>query len=90
MHILYYGELDPFAGMGQTAADLRAALGEVSLSCMLAEVVVVQPGNLLEHSLALPIFEHLAPFVRAGRLTTTADERAADPHEYLRERVDSC
>ena len=87
MRILYYGELDPFTGLGQTANDLRSALSEVALSCLLFDVVIVQPNNLLEHSSTLPVFEHLAPFVRAGRLTTTADESAANPHDYLHEHV---
>lgn len=88
MRILYYAELDPFAGIGQTVDDFRAARSEVALSCLLHDVVVVQPDNLLEHSLTLPLFEHMAPFVRAGQLTTSADARAAPPHEYLHGRVE--
>lgn len=88
MRILYYAEFDPFAGIGQTAADLREALSDVAVACLLHDVVLVQPDNLLEHSLTLPIFERLAPFVRAGRLTTSADVSAAPPREYLHGRVD--
>jgi hypothetical protein len=88
VRILYYGEFDMFTGLGQTANDLRLALSEVALSCLLCDVVIVQPNNLLEHSSTLPVFEHLAPFVRAGRLTTTADASAANPHDYLHERVE--
>src|SRR5213078_847157 len=66
----------------------RAARSEVALSCLLHDVVQVQPDNLLEHSLTLPLFEHLAPFVRAGRLTTSADVRAVPPHEYLHGRME--
>ena len=77
MRILYYAESDPFAGIGQTVDDFRAARAEVALSCLLHNVVAVQPDNLLEHALTLPIFEHMAPFVRAGRLVTSADVRAA-------------
>ena len=85
--ILCYAEFDPFAGIGQTVDDFRAARSEVALSCLLHDVVVVQPDNPLEHSLTLPIFEHMVPFVRAGRLTTSADVRALPPHEYLHGRV---
>lgn len=86
--ILYYAEFDPFAGFGHTTRELQIASREVALCCLLYDVVKVQPDSLLEHGLTLPVFEALAPFVRAGRLTTSADDRAPPPHEYLHGRVE--
>jgi hypothetical protein len=39
--MLYYAEFDPFAGIGQTVDDFRAARSELALSCLLHDVVVV-------------------------------------------------
>lgn len=86
--IAYYTELDPFSGsVGQRRDALPALLRDLKLLLLLHDVVIVQPGNLVEHSLTLPAFEALAPFVRAGRLTTTVDPSSPRPMSLIEERI---
>ena len=89
MRVTYYGELDPFSGsVAQGQADLVRAVDDLQLALLFSDVVIVPPGNLLEHALTLPAFEARAPFVAAGRLTTTTDPSSSGPHALIDERVD--
>ncbi|WP_437580665.1 hypothetical protein [Sorangium sp. So ce887] len=86
--ICYYGELDPFSGgVGQRHANLALLVRELRLSCVLHDLVIVPPRNLVEHGLALPAFEALAPFVRAGKLGTTDDPSSRSPRTYIDELI---
>lgn len=88
MRVTYYGELDPFSGsIRHRVADLPRVVADLQAALLLSDVVIVPPGNLLEHPLTLPAFEALAPFVAAGRLTTTTDPSSPGPHALLDERV---
>src|SRR5262249_23622060 len=56
MRLCYYGELDPFTGIAGDVRAGAAVIAELSLLCLLYDGVIVPPGNLLEHPLALPAF----------------------------------
>jgi hypothetical protein len=86
MKLCYYGELDPFSGISDDGpASFATVLAELKLLCLLDDAVVVPPANLVQHPLALPVFEALAPFVRAGRLTTSTAPSSPGPHAYIAE-----
>lgn len=89
MRICYYGELDPYVG---TVPQVRPALARVvrdlSVLCLFYDLVIVPPGTLFSHGLLLPAFVQLAPFVRAGRLGTTADPAGGSPREYVAQRAE--
>jgi hypothetical protein len=88
MQLCYYGELDPFTGIAAGGpAGCNAVIAELKLLCLLYDVIVVPPGNLLEHPYALPAFEALAPFVQAGRLTTSDAPSTAGPHAWFAARA---
>lgn len=83
-----YGELDPFGGgISSDRAELPRLVRELKLYLLVKDVVVLAPNELLEHSLTLPACEALAPFVRAGRLTTTAERRVPRPMALIEEQV---
>ena len=67
MQICYFGEMDSYTGSVRAARDF----------------VIVAPGNLVEHALALPLFEALAPLVRAGRLGTSGPKTEGGPLGYV-------
>jgi len=88
MEIAYYGELDPFTGVDQNVATLDVIVKELEWLLLLYDVVIVPPDNLFDHRLALPAFEMLAPFVRAGRLTTTAEHSVRRPVDLVENRAE--
>ena len=67
--------------------SLERLIRDLKLLCLLYDVVILPTGNLLEHGLALPAFEALAPFVRAGRLGASEDVSAPGPRLYIEERA---
>lgn len=84
MNIGYYGELDPFSGsVRQRRDDLGGLIADLGLMCLFYDLVIVPPGCLFEHGLALPAFEALAPLVRAGRLGTTEDQSCKTPRAFV-------
>lgn len=84
----FYGELDPFAGgISSSLVDLPRLLRELTVFLMVKDIVILSPGNLLEHALTLTAAEWLAPFVRAGRLTTTSSASLASPGAMIDARV---
>lgn len=85
----FYGELDPFAGgISSHLGDLPRLLRELTVLLLVKDIVILSPGNLLEHALTVTAAEWLAPFVRAGRLTTTASASLASPGAMIDARVD--
>lgn len=88
MKLCYYGEFDPFSGIPDDGpASLATVLTELKVLCLLDDAIVVPPANLVQHPLALPACEALAPFVRAGRLTTSTAPSSPGPHAYIAECV---
>lgn len=84
MNITYYGELDPFSGsIAQRLDALPRVVRELQALLLVSDVVIVPPRNLIEHPLTLPAFEALAPFVTAGRLTTTTDASSPTPRSFI-------
>lgn len=84
----FHGELDPFGGgISAHRHDLPRLVRELLLFLLVKDVVLLSPGNLLEHSLTLPACEALAPFVRDGRLTTTASSSIPRPTALVDERA---
>ena len=71
MRICYFGEMDSYTGSVRAARELLPELiGRLKVMCALQDFVIVAPGNLVEHALALPLFEALGPLVRDRRRTT--------------------
>jgi hypothetical protein len=84
----FYGELDPFGGgISSNLADLPRLVRELSIFLLVKDIVNISPGNLLEHALTLKAAERLAPFVRAGRLTTTSSASLTSPGAMIDARV---
>lgn len=89
MRVLYFGELDPYSGtFPQDLVSLPRLIKTLKLLCFAYDVVVLPPGSLIEHGLALPALEALAPLVRAGRLGTSADYGAPLPPVYFKNRIE--
>lgn len=88
MVVGYYSELDPFSGgISPHASNLPRLVRDLSVFLLMRDIVIVPPGSLLEHGLTLPAFEALAPFVRAGRLTTTTSPSCLRPIDLVDERL---
>ena len=88
VNIAYYSELDPFTGgIAQHGQDFGQLVRDLTTLLLLYDVVIVPPGNLLEHGLALPAFEALAPFVVAGKLTTSVEPSSPNPHAFIDDRA---
>ena len=84
MQICYFGEMDSYTGSVRAARELLPGLiGRLKVMCALHDFVIVAPGNLVEHALALPLFEALAPLVRAGRLGTSGPKTEGGPLGYV-------
>ncbi|MGM0578206.1 MAG: hypothetical protein ACQEXJ_20955 [Myxococcota bacterium] len=89
MRVCYFGELDPYTGSFPNRLHaLPELVATLKLLVLLHDVVILPPGSLLEHALALPAFEELAPLVRAGRLGTSADRAAPPPPTYFERRIE--
>jgi len=87
--VCYYGELDPYVGtVPQVRPALPRVVRDLSFLCLFYDLVIVPPGTLFSHGLLLPAFLHLAPFVRAGRLGTTADPGGGSPRDYVVQRAE--
>lgn len=87
--ICYFGELDPYTGsIAQQRSALRNLVRCLARLCLVRETVILPPGSLVEHGLALPALEQLAPLVRAGRLGTSADPRWPSPAVFFRGRIE--
>ena len=84
MQICYFGEMDSYTGSVRAARELLPGLiGRLKVMCALHDFVILAPGNLVEHALALPLFEALAPLVRAGRLGTSGPKTEGGPLGYV-------
>jgi len=84
----YFGELDPFTGsIPQIREHLPYLARTFKILILLDHIVIIPPGSLLEHGLALPAFEKLAPLVELGWIGTSADHNAPRPQAYFLDRI---
>jgi hypothetical protein len=89
VHLCYYGELDPFTGIADEGpASVSAVAGDLEYLCLARDAVIVPPENLLAHPLALPVFEELAPLVRAGLVATSGAPSWPTLHGFVRETAE--
>lgn len=87
--ITYYAELDPFSGtVGQSVASAQTLERDLRFAMLFYDVLLMPPRVMLEHAAVLPVAERLAPFVRAGRIGTSADKSALGPRHYIHRRAD--
>jgi hypothetical protein len=85
----FYGEFDPYGGgVSCRLEDLPRLLRELSLFLLVKDIVIFSPGCMLEHTLTLLACEVLAPFLRTGRLTTTASPFLPSPKALINQRAD--
>lgn len=86
--ICFYGEFDPFTGTVPPTLDLLpSVVRRLKLLLAACERVIIAPGSMLEHALALPVMEALAPMVRAGLMTTSVHHDSPSPVAWLDERI---
>jgi hypothetical protein len=84
----FYGEFDPYGGgVSCRLEDLPRLLRELTLFLLVKDIVIFSPGCMLEHTLTLHACEVLAPFLRAGRLTTTASPFVPNPKALIDHRA---
>jgi len=89
MCICYFGEMDSYTGSVRASRELLPGLiARLKMMCALHDFVIVAPGNLVEHALALPLFEALGPLVRAGRLGTSGPKTEGGPLGYVLQRAE--
>lgn len=71
MRVTYHGELDAFTGsIRQQAADPAGLGADLQLLVIFSDVVIVPPGNLLDHAPTLPACEALVVASLAVELHT--------------------
>lgn len=86
--ICFYGEFDPFTGtVPPTMALVPSVVRRLKLLLAACERVIIAPGSMLEHPLALPVMEALGPLVRAGLMTTSVHHDSPSPVGWLDERI---
>lgn len=84
-----YGELDSYTGyIRQDDKDLPKLLRDLKFCCLFYDDVIVNTGVVLSHSLTLPAFEMMSPFVKAGRLWTTGRDTENSPTQFINDRID--
>jgi hypothetical protein len=86
--VCLYSELEPYSGsISHNPSDFPRLIRDLKFACLFYDVVVVHRRNILEHPLTLPAFERLKPFVKCGKLWTSANEYDGLPQNYLEQKI---
>ncbi len=86
--VCLYSELEPYSGsINHNPSDLPRLIRHLIYACLFYDVVVVHRRNILEHPLTLPAFERLKPFVKCGKLWTSANESDGLPQDYIEQKT---
>ncbi|KHD04742.1 hypothetical protein PN36_26365 [Candidatus Thiomargarita nelsonii] len=86
--VCLYSELEAYSGsISHNPSDLHRLIWDLKFACLFYDVVIVHRKNILEHSLTLPAFEILAPFVLSGKLWTSTGDSSKSPQDYFEEKV---
>jgi len=87
--VCLYGELDPVSGsIPQHISAVNQVVRQLKIACLCYDQVIVNTSAIFEHSLILPTFEHLYPFVKSGYLWTSTSANDALPIYYLHQRAE--
>ena len=84
-----YAEIDPYTGsIAQSKSALKALLIDLKIACLLYDSVIVQTSVFFEHTLCLPAFIHLAPFVESGVLWASTKNSKIPPEAFILKRAE--
>jgi hypothetical protein len=86
--VCLYSELEPYSGsISHNSSYFPRLVWDLKFACLFYDVVVVHRRNILEHPLTLPAFERLKPFVKCGKLWTSANQYDGLPQNYLEQKI---